>query len=73
MLVEHGAFVNNTTSTNSTPLRAACFDGHLPIVQYLIAHGADVEKANRHGKILPKSKIDNENFLVFILFQVTRL
>lgn len=27
-LVEHGASVNRTTVTNSTALRAACFDGH---------------------------------------------
>lgn len=29
MLVKHGADVNRCTETNSTPLRAACFDGKL--------------------------------------------
>lgn len=48
-LVENGSNVNNTTSTNSTPLRAACYDGHLPIIKYLIENGANVEIANRHG------------------------
>lgn len=48
-LVSHGANVNNTTKTNSTPLRAACFDGHLEIVKHLIECGADIEIANRHG------------------------
>ncbi|KGL82796.1 Protein fem-1 A, partial [Tinamus guttatus] len=49
-LLDHGASVNQTTLTNSTPLRAACFDGHLEIVRYLVGErGADLEVANRHG------------------------
>ncbi|KAM9254737.1 LOW QUALITY PROTEIN: protein fem-1 homolog A [Cariama cristata] len=49
-LLAHGASVNQTTLTNSTPLRAACFDGHLEIVRYLVGErGADLEVANRHG------------------------
>ena len=48
-LLNHGASVNNTTLTNSTPLRAACFDGHLEIVKYLVEHKADLEVSNRHG------------------------
>jgi len=32
-LIRCGANVNKTTLTNSTPLRAACFDGHVSIVQ----------------------------------------
>lgn len=31
MLVKHGADVNRCTETNSTPLRAACFDGELNV------------------------------------------
>lgn len=41
--------MNNTTKTNSTPLRAACFDGHLDIARLLVRNGADIEIANRHG------------------------
>ncbi|XP_019368971.1 PREDICTED: protein fem-1 homolog A [Gavialis gangeticus] len=49
-LLARGASVNQTTLTNSTPLRAACFDGHLEIVRYLVGErGADLEVANRHG------------------------
>ncbi|KAF7236669.1 hypothetical protein EYD10_16617 [Varanus komodoensis] len=49
-LMKRGACVNQTTRTNSTPLRAACFDGHLEIVRYLVGEkGADLEVANRHG------------------------
>lgn len=40
MLVRRFANVNSTTRTNSTPLRAACFDGHYEIVKYLVHHGA---------------------------------
>lgn len=32
-LIRSGTDVNKTTLTNSTPLRAACFDGHTSIVQ----------------------------------------
>lgn len=42
LLVEHGANVNHTTKTNSTPLRSACYNGNLDVARYLIAHGADV-------------------------------
>ncbi|VDM16744.1 unnamed protein product [Hydatigera taeniaeformis] len=47
-LVERGADVNRTTITNSTALRAACFDGHEAIVRYLVEQGANVETPNRH-------------------------
>ena len=48
-LLQSGADVNAVTSTNSTSLRAACFDGHLDIVEYLIENGADLEIANQHN------------------------
>lgn len=40
LLVKNNANINSTTRTNSTPLRAACFDGHYEIVKYLVLHGA---------------------------------
>ena len=48
-LVGKGANVNSTTKSNSTALRAACFDGHLDIVKFLVENSADIEIANRHG------------------------
>lgn len=48
-LVSKGANVNSTTKSNSTALRAACFDGHIEIVRYLVENCADIEIANRHG------------------------
>ncbi|VDK40693.1 unnamed protein product [Taenia asiatica] len=47
-LVDRGADVNRTTITNSTALRAACFDGHEEVVRYLVERGANVETPNRH-------------------------
>ena len=47
-LVAAGADVNHTTKTKSTPLRAACFDGRIEIVKYLIDVGnADFNIANK--------------------------
>jgi Fem-1 family protein b len=48
-LVKAGANVNHATKTNSTPLRAACFDGRLDIVKYLTDHQADINIANKYN------------------------
>jgi len=48
-LVKAGADVNHPTKTNSTPLRAACFDGRLDIVTYLTQHKADIHIANKYN------------------------
>lgn len=49
LLVKNGADVNYRTDTDSTPLRAACFDGRLDIVQYLVNHNANVNLANAYN------------------------
>lgn len=49
MLVRAGANVNHPTKTNSTPLRAACFDGRLDIVKYLTDHGANIHITNKYN------------------------
>ena len=41
-LLRCGADVNKTTLTNSTPLRAACFDGHTSIVQVHLSKDSSV-------------------------------
>jgi len=47
-LVEAGADVNHVTKTNSTPLRAACFEGRLDIVQFLCENRADFQISNKY-------------------------
>ena len=49
ILIKSGADINNSTATNSTPLRAACFDGRLDIVKYLLEHGADMNIPNKYN------------------------
>lgn len=48
-LVRAGADVNHPTNTSSTPLRAACFDGRLDIVNYLTQHNANIHLANKYN------------------------
>lgn len=50
VLVEHGADINHTTKSNSTPIRGAAYDGHTEIVEYLTNKGADIHKANNCGQ-----------------------
>lgn len=49
-LVKAGADVNHATKSNSTPLRAACFDGRLDVVQYLTEHQADIHIGENQGR-----------------------
>ncbi|CAI4222060.1 unnamed protein product [Auanema sp. JU1783] len=49
LVSEAGADINLATSTSSTPLRSACYDGHLSIVKFLVENGADIETPNRLG------------------------
>jgi hypothetical protein len=49
LLVEHGAHVNHTTKTNSTPLRSACYNGNIEMARYLIDNGADVHIAKENN------------------------
>uniref|UniRef100_A0A914XP01 Uncharacterized protein n=1 Tax=Plectus sambesii TaxID=2011161 RepID=A0A914XP01_9BILA len=48
-LLTAGADVNQTTASNSSALRGACYDGHLAVVRLLVGYHANVEIGNRHG------------------------
>ncbi|KAL6427863.1 hypothetical protein ACFW04_008359 [Cataglyphis niger] len=68
-LVKAGANVNHPTKTNSTPLRAACFNGRLDIVKYLIDHQADINIPNTFNNTCLmiasyKGHLDIVNFLL---------
>ena len=41
--------MNLTTLTKSSPLRVACFDGHFPVVKFLVEKGANVNSVNKFG------------------------
>ena len=48
-LVKAGAQVDKTTESHSTPLRAACYEGHTDIVRFLIEKAqADVNMVNKY-------------------------
>lgn len=69
ILVRAGAKVNHTTRTNSTPVRAACFDGRLDIVKYLTDHSADIHITNKYNNTCLmiaayKGHLDVVNFLL---------
>lgn len=68
--MKHGADVNHRTDTDSTPLRAACFDGRLDIVQYLVNHKADVNLSNVYNNTcLMISSYKGHNDVVEFLLQ----
>jgi Fem-1 family protein b len=49
-LVKHGANVNHTTNTNSTPVRCACYCGNLHMVIYLVENGADIHVNKKNNE-----------------------
>ena len=50
LLVSHGADVNRTTLTRSTPLRGASFHGFLEVMEFLLEHGANINTPNCIGQ-----------------------
>lgn len=50
LLVEHGAEVNKSTLTHSTPLRGASFHGHLEVMEFLLGSGAEINTPNCIGQ-----------------------
>lgn len=48
-LLKHGASVNNSTKSGTTPVYAAARGGHWHIVYALIKRGADVDKPHQDG------------------------
>lgn len=49
-LIEHGAEVNKSTLTQSTPLRGASFHGYLDVMEYLLSSGAEIDTPNCIGQ-----------------------
>ena len=50
LLLHHGADVDSTTATGATPLMIASSEQHIPMVQWLLEHGASPAAADAAGK-----------------------
>ena len=48
-LVAHGADANARNNFENTPLMVACYNGHLPVVSYLLDNGANIDFQDRQG------------------------
>jgi len=73
-LVKAGANVNHSTKTNSTPLRAACFNGRLDIVKYLINHQADINIPNVfNNTCLMIASYKGHSDIVSMLIQIIKM
>ena len=62
-LVAAGAEINVAQQGGWTPLHAAAFHGHAPMVEFLLAHGADVQMKADNGQTalaMAESKKHNE-------------
>ena len=69
LLVEHGANINHTTRTNSTPLRGACFNGNLDMARYLIENGADIHiaKENNDTNLMVSVCYKHLNMIIYLV------
>jgi Fem-1 homolog b len=67
ILVENGADVNFLTETKSSPLRAACYLGHLNIVEYLVEHGANVNITNIYNSTCLMIASHNSKYIFIII------
>lgn len=67
ILVENGADVNFLTETKSSPLRAACYLGHLNIVEYLVEHGANVNITNIYNSTCLMIASHNSKYIFIIV------
>ncbi|MEA1940265.1 MAG: ankyrin repeat domain-containing protein, partial [Candidatus Caldatribacteriota bacterium] len=50
MFLSHGAYVNLTTKTKTTPLMQAAYKGDVRLVKLFLEHGADPELKDKQGK-----------------------
>lgn len=75
ILVENGANVNFLTETKSSPLRAACYLGHLNIVEYLVEHGANVNLTNIYNSTCLMIASHNSKYIYnyIVKFQNTNI
>ncbi|CAH1777485.1 unnamed protein product [Owenia fusiformis] len=66
-LICHGANVNATSDTDSTPVRSACFMTNIEVVKYLVEKGADIHKPNVNGGTCLINSVQNRHLCEFLI------
>lgn len=68
-LVRLGANINALSDTGSTPVRSACFMTNMEVVQYLVAHGADIKKPNFNGGTCLINAVQSAELCAYLISQ----
>ncbi|KAK2180599.1 hypothetical protein NP493_436g01037 [Ridgeia piscesae] len=66
-LIRHGAEINATSDTQSTPVRSACYMTNVDVVKYLVKHGADVHKPNINGGTCLINSVQSADLCQFLI------
>ncbi|XP_046361062.1 protein fem-1 homolog C-like [Haliotis cracherodii] len=66
-LVQHGAHINSTSDTDSTPVRSACYMTNISVVKYLVDHGADIHKPNINGGTCLINSVQSSELCLFLI------
>ena len=69
LLLISGANVNTSTTTNSTPMRVAAFNGHYQIMELLYSNGADINIPSTLGQspLLAAAICNRDKAIMFLL------
>ncbi|XP_052088225.1 protein fem-1 homolog CG6966-like isoform X5 [Mytilus californianus] len=67
LLTEHGADVNGLTSVQSTPLISACGSLNMPMVEYLVEHGANIRKTTIQGYSCLMAAVANTELCAYLI------
>ncbi|XP_052278113.1 protein fem-1 homolog C-like [Dreissena polymorpha] len=66
-LVRHGANVNETSDTDSTPVRSACFMTNIQVIKFLVENGADILKPNKNGGTCLINSVQSAQLCTFLI------
>lgn len=68
LLLDHGALVNAEGEDEMTPLTAACRWGSLPLVQFLIDAGADLDSVSWNREDEPEREFGYTNLMLSVAY-----
>jgi ankyrin repeat protein len=69
LLLEHGALINAEGEDEMTPLAAACRWGSLPLVQFLIDAGAEVDSVSWNREDEPEKEFGYTNLMLAVAYR----